>query len=146
MHCNVSCSICLRAMPQCVTRPSEEANKDLESSILQLNLTPLQVLKWVFILSCQAVCPHNPIILDKIFHYPEYFAWVPIQTRCGSRCLRTAASADVRSDSKIHFQGYILHQSQVLPLWSKWLPIWRKLWAVVVSKVEPQPPTTHLSF
>lgn len=28
MHCNMSCSICLRAMPQCLTRTSVEGRKN----------------------------------------------------------------------------------------------------------------------
>ena len=84
MRPNVSCSICLGAIPQCITRTFERAKK-INCQALSSNWTWILLFsrltcntgprsfQFTLILSCQGcVCPHNPIIPDKIFHYLEY--------------------------------------------------------------------------
>lgn len=124
MHCNVSCSICLRVMPQCITRTCGGSQKKKEiiklySSIevglfsrLTCNTRSLGFTVIVYPTLPGCVCPHNPIIPDKIFHYLEYFQCCPGQSSFGPFffffSLRQQ-SVLLSIGSIIHLQGERLH-------------------------------------
>lgn len=114
-------------MPQCITRTCEGWNKKkkkirkLYSSIevglfsrLTCNTRPLSFTVIVYPTLPGCVCPHNPIIPDKIFHYLEYFQCCPGQSSFGPFFFFFFFSLQQQSvllsiGSIIHLQGERLH-------------------------------------
>lgn len=72
------------------------------------------------------VCPHNPIIPDKIFHYLEYFQCRPEQSSFGSsfvHCSSNLCCSPLAATSICK----VKYCTEVgFPYWSKWLVI---LWS-----------------
>lgn len=135
-------------MPQCITRTCEGAKKKKNSIALSSNWTwtslfsrltcntrPLSFSINVYPVLPGCVCPHNPIIPDKIFHYLEYFQmpswpvmlWVTLHSLRPQYVLFT-------TDCNIYLQGEILHWGR-FSLLVQMVGHFVKLWPVVVSKV-----------
>ena len=102
-------------------------------SRLTCNTRPLSFTINVYPTLPGRVCPHNPIIPDKIFHYLEYFQCRPAQSGSGS-LQQQQQSALLSVGSSIHLQGEISRRGRFSPL-VQMAGHSVKLWPVVVSKV-----------
>lgn len=104
-------------------------------SRLTCNTRPLSFTINVYPTLPGRVCPHNPIIPDKIFHYLEYFQCRPAQSGSGSlQQQQQQQSALLSIGSSIHLQGEISRRGRFSPL-VQMAGHSVKLWPVVVSKV-----------
>lgn len=99
---------------------------------LTCNTRPLHFSINVYPVLPGCVCPHNPIIPDKIFHYLEYF-W-PVRLWVTLRSLQPQSVPFSTGDGSFYLEGEILHQGW-FSLLVKTGGRFVKLWPVVVGKV-----------
>lgn len=97
MHCTVSCLICfIGALPRSLQGLLRgRVNGVRENTAALILCGGITRASWPTLIFNQsssspgsaAVCPHNPIISDKIFHYVEYFRCSPDQSPSTCRSL-----------------------------------------------------------